>query len=348
MDYPRPLAATDEEAAFWRRHARTGALLTAAAVAVVLVYAGLTPEGPHRGRIVTLAVALGGTSLAVLLLVPVERLARTRSGGLYFYGLELAGLAAVALLATWDGGDSPLLVLLFVLLAHGAVAYPLGATVLTSVAAISALLWVSHGSTLTWAERITWTLGLAATALIAAHSARNHHAAQDAEAARRRAIAAQARRDDLTGCLTHKAFHEHLGHEAAAASLEAPLALLLADVDGFKSYNDERGHLAGDAALAALGRAIRELPRKRDAVGRVGGDEFAIALPDTTVDEARRIADRVLEAARDLEPPLSLSVGLAMTCEPSDPLELYGYADDALYDAKRQGRDRAARHLSCW
>ena len=347
-DVPRPLATTAEEAAFWRRHARTGALLSAAAVLLVIVYAALTPDGPHRGRIVVLAAALGGTSLAALLLVPVERLARGRYGALYFYGFELAGIAAVALLATWDGGDSPLLVLLFVMLAHGAVAYPLGGTVLTSVATIGAWLWVAHDAGLAWPERVTWALGLAATALIAGHSARNHHSSQKAEASRRRRVVAQARRDGLTGCLTHAAFHERLAREAAAASVEAPLALVVADVDGFKPYNDARGHLAGDAALAALGRAIRELLRKDDAVGRVGGDEFAIALPDTRADEARRIADRVLEAARDLEPALSLSVGLAMTCEPHDPLVPYGDADDALYDAKRQGRGRAAHHLSCW
>ncbi|MFO8076740.1 MAG: GGDEF domain-containing protein [Egibacteraceae bacterium] len=348
MAFPRPLAATDEEVAFWSRHARTGALLAASAVLLVIVYALLTPEGPHRGRIVGLATLLGGGALGALLAVPVERLARARVGALYFYGFELAGLAAVGRLAAWDGGDSPLLVLLFVLLAHGAVAYPTGGTMLTTGAAVGAWLWVAEGAALAWPERVTWSLGLAATALIAGHSARNHHASQDAEASRRRRIAAQARRDGLTGCLTHAAFHERLAREATVASLEAPLALVVVDVDGFKPYNDARGHLAGDAALATLGRTIRDLLRKDDVVGRVGGDEFAVALPNTRIDEAQRIAHRVLEAARALDPPLTLSVGLAMTCERSDPKELYGYADDALYDAKREGRDRVARHLSCW
>jgi diguanylate cyclase (GGDEF)-like protein len=126
--------------------------------------------------------------------------------------------------------------------------------------------------------------------------------------------------------------------------------VLLFDVDGFKAINDEHGHAAGDAVLVAVVSAARGTLRQSDLLGRLGGDEFAVALPDTPGERARLTAERMREAVAGAEALVgaghlrtTASIGLA-GCAPgavAPTLEdLLRQADEALYRAKRAGRNR--------
>jgi two-component system cell cycle response regulator len=130
------------------------------------------------------------------------------------------------------------------------------------------------------------------------------------------------------------------------------LSVLMADIDGMKQYNDLRGHPAGDGALRDVADAIKKSVRPVDQVSRYGGDEMAVILPGLTMVEAQAVAARMVHAVEDLalgldgaktrRAPLTLSVGVA-TLMGSDcrARSLLARADEALYAAKRQGRNRA-------
>jgi len=162
-------------------------------------------------------------------------------------------------------------------------------------------------------------------------------------------------RDALTGLLNRRGFDERFQEALAdARMMRAPIALLALDLDNFKNYNDHFGHVAGDAALRAVAQAISGVTtRTRDVACRVGGEEFAIVLPFTEESGAMTVAERVRAAVLQLRLAhapeaafaiLSISIGLAVSDGTIDGTELYHRADQALYRAKRLGRNRIARH----
>ena len=130
---------------------------------------------------------------------------------------------------------------------------------------------------------------------------------------------------------------------------ELPLALIMIDVDNFKNYNDEFGHLAGDQVLIKVAESIRSPLRPNDLVARFGGEEFAVLLPETTVDNARIIAERLRERVFEVDPGLlddkqlpavTISLGIAGR-QPGYSLDMIiAAADVAMYHAKRNGRNR--------
>ncbi len=161
-------------------------------------------------------------------------------------------------------------------------------------------------------------------------------------------------RDALTGLHNRRGFDERL-HAALAESRRSggTVALLAMDLDHFKQYNDHFGHLAGDEALRAISRALRTVvTRSRDVACRIGGEEFAIVLPFTDEAGAMTIAERVRAAVLHMRLPhapsspfgmVTISVGVAVGSGTSNSNSLYEAADQALYRAKRMGRNRIAR-----
>jgi diguanylate cyclase (GGDEF)-like protein len=157
----------------------------------------------------------------------------------------------------------------------------------------------------------------------------------------------RAATDGLTGLPNKRAVTDALKRTfAQAATTNAPLALILLDLDHFKQVNDQGGHPVGDQVLANVGATLRGVLRARDFAGRNGGEEFAILLPDTEIDAALEIAERVRAAIAEISLPgtdvsVTASMGVAGFPGHASTLDrLERLADAALYLAKRQGRNR--------
>jgi diguanylate cyclase (GGDEF)-like protein len=161
-----------------------------------------------------------------------------------------------------------------------------------------------------------------------------------------------ADRDPLTGFYNHRFLHERLGEEVIRAQRgRRPLSMLMLDLDDFKLVNDTFGHLFGDRVLTWTAELIRSTLRGSDIPARYGGDEFAIVLPDTDGDDARRAAERILEAFRDHAyvgeqrgpVPIGASIGVAtFPADGRNATDLIAAADSALYRVKRDGGHDAA------
>ena len=162
-------------------------------------------------------------------------------------------------------------------------------------------------------------------------------------------LLSQATSDPLTGLLNHRAFQERVESEVGRAQrYERPLALVLLDLDHFKSINDAYGHQAGDAALVQAARLLEAGARVGDVLGRIGGDEFALLLPETSAEQAVLIADRWADGFRaapvGVAAHLTTSVGVCDLSHANGSRELLHLADNALYWAKSQGRDNVAAY----
>jgi len=151
--------------------------------------------------------------------------------------------------------------------------------------------------------------------------------------------------DALTGLLNRRYIEARLLEEVKRSNRHGfPMSFMMIDVDHFKSYNDAFGHPAGDEALRMVGNVIRETLRGADVAARFGGEEFAILLPQTTGDEAEAIAERIRRNIEESNFPhrrVTISVGVASCsadlCAAPDIVKA---ADDAAYEAKRNGRNR--------
>jgi two-component system cell cycle response regulator len=156
--------------------------------------------------------------------------------------------------------------------------------------------------------------------------------------------------DSLTGLLNRRAFLDAVERERARSDRHSfPLSLLLADVDHFKRINDGRGHATGDKVLQGVARVLMRVARKSDFVARWGGEEFVLALPQTSEAGARVAAERVrravaseVHAAADGGEPLqvTVSIGAASSDSPWSIEKLVASADAAMYAAKARGRNR--------
>jgi two-component system, cell cycle response regulator len=151
--------------------------------------------------------------------------------------------------------------------------------------------------------------------------------------------------DALTGLHNRRFFHETLAREVARAHrYERSLALIVLDLDDFKEVNDKIGHLAGDSVLAEAAQRIRSVVRSADITCRVGGDEFGVILPESTLDDAdqlyRRIQHAVSSRPIGQAGTLYLSAGVAELRPSDDAVTFFQHADDALYRAKGAGKGR--------
>ncbi|GAB5337288.1 diguanylate cyclase [Pseudomonas sp. TH04] len=155
-----------------------------------------------------------------------------------------------------------------------------------------------------------------------------------------------AQTDELTGLMNRRAFFEH-AHllYAQCRQHRQPLSALMLDMDHFKAINDTYGHQAGDQVLRQVGGVISASFRQADVYGRLGGEEFAVLLPNTTLETAQGIAEQLITAIAGLasEPVqgLTASLGVATTRSPDQDLHsLMNSADKALYRAKAMGRNQ--------
>jgi diguanylate cyclase (GGDEF)-like protein len=156
--------------------------------------------------------------------------------------------------------------------------------------------------------------------------------------------------DALTGLWNFRYLSSSLGREIERANrFERPLAVLMLDIDHFKQVNDQHGHARGDAVLRELAQRVQEQIREVDTFARYGGEEFVVVLPETTVEGATQLAERICVAVRrepfraEGEEPLKVTVsvgGAAFPTHGSSAATLMRAADRALYVAKNEGRDR--------
>jgi diguanylate cyclase (GGDEF)-like protein len=170
----------------------------------------------------------------------------------------------------------------------------------------------------------------------------------------RNEVADLALLDDLTGVGNRRHLLARLTEECARSKRSGgPFALLVIDLDGFKAINDTHGHAAGDACLQHFTLMAQTRLRAGDMLARTGGDEFCIVLPSSTLREGAMIARRLLEVCRtDAEQcagqdiPISVSIGVAQWTREIGgyPDRLIAAADHALYEAKKDGRNRYAAY----
>jgi diguanylate cyclase (GGDEF)-like protein len=185
-------------------------------------------------------------------------------------------------------------------------------------------------------EQVEQAEGLAESCISALENARRYGEARKL-----------AETDALTGLYNQRYFHDTLRREVTRAHrYERNLALIVFDLDDFKAINDEVGHLAGDRVLAQAADRLREAVRSVDVPCRIGGDEFAVILPESSADDADQLYRRVHSSMRGvaLGPEghsLHLSAGIAELEHGDTASSIFERADGALYRAKDHGKDRA-------
>ncbi len=151
--------------------------------------------------------------------------------------------------------------------------------------------------------------------------------------------------DPLTGLYNHRHFAKTIDQEIKRLRrYPGPLCLMMIDVDHFKTYNDTFGHLEGDHLLKELARAIHKNLREIDVACRYGGDEFAVILVETKIHKAEIVAKKIQKAISELsfKRPVTLSVGVAAYSDSVDRHDLILKADRALYQSKKEGRNRVS------
>lgn len=166
-----------------------------------------------------------------------------------------------------------------------------------------------------------------------------------------------AGRDSLTSIANRRTFDSKLEEEwRRAGRHDSPLSILMIDVDFFKQYNDAYGHQKGDECLKTIAQCIKDnAPRAGDLAARLGGEEFAVILPQTSNEGATVAAERIREAVENhkifhsasmISPYVTVSIGIMTSNADGDIQDFLTKADAALYDAKRRGRNRAVNHIS--
>jgi len=173
--------------------------------------------------------------------------------------------------------------------------------------------------------------------------------ARERAAARAEAYAHAAAVDPVSGLFNRRYFHVRLEEELQRSRRhEIPLALLMMDIDDFKAVNDIYGHLAGDGVIKETAEIVRRAVRVFDVCTRFGGEEFAVIMPASSEEGASAVAERIrvrVAAFRSAERPLedlrvTVSIGLALSEPGMTARDLINRADEALYAAKRSGKNR--------
>ena len=328
---------------FWTSYIRLGFLILVAESICTLGYFAATPSGPNRGLLVPFAalVAVG----AVVGTRTVERVSCEPWRISYSSVCSVAAGVVLAVCICLDRGlDSPLLSFLILPVVFAAVGLPLRAVVACGAAATAELLTIAltDGTVSTEQSHLLLLFALIGGVIVFSVLAATHRVRLGTR--EQELVADLWRRsetDGLTGCLNHGAFYSRLGVEIdRALRHDRPLALLMADVDLLKAFNDAHGHAAGDEALAATAGVLRTTCRTTDAVARVGGDEFAVIMPETGGEMALEVAERLAAGVR-ANGTVTLSMGVSVLNEAEPTVaRIFRDADAALYRAKAAGRAR--------
>ena len=302
----------------------------------VVVYALTTPV-PHREAMVVLACGSLTACVGPFRWLGL-RLVGSRWSKTFFTSWAAFSFVFIAIEAVVDGGvRSPItyflvLPMLFAGLASSAGTVSLlGAFGVTTTVVVGLL--TPHRS---WTTTAFLALAIVIAGVITAAAALN----RDRLMGR---LMDAATLDSLTGCLSRGAFEERLEHESQLAlRRRTTFSLIVADVDNLKTLNDSGGHLSGDRALRSMAAVLSQAARGTDLVGRLGGDEFALLLHETDQEAALAVASRLKGAmhAATGSGLVTASLGVATWLGADDrPDELLRRADEALYTAKRAGRD---------
>ncbi|MEO5811135.1 MAG: GGDEF domain-containing protein [Rhodanobacter sp.] len=303
--------------------------------------------GPHRLWIALVAVFMIGQALVVWFGRGYFVTSAQRES--LFIGGILISYVVIAAASALDGGiESPIALIwvlptIFLLMGFSRAAILVCGSIAVGLYLLVA--WLTPGS-LNFAAFTMQLVVLASAVFMVLLGAVAREEREGVLTAVRNQLAVLATIDSLTGCINQQAFTHIAATEVArAARYQHDISMLALDVDHFKSVNDEHGHLMGDEVLRQLGVALRASVRGTDIVARVGGDELLVLCPETDVDAAIELAERLRSTAQQLQIPfkVTLSVGVcALRPKTPDPQQLREYADRALYEAKRQGRDRYA------
>jgi diguanylate cyclase (GGDEF)-like protein len=334
--------AGDVTEEFWLRHLNAGLELYAVATVLAFMYLYLTPGGANR-RIEWLLVGVSAAATLAVVALPRRTIVKSSNRMVFFAVWSVFTCLFVAAITALDGGlGSPLAVLFFILTTYASLAYAapgvLGVGALTAALA-AAVAW-SAGDTLTAAGPFIGAIGMVTLLSASATRARSKQRVARHDLTLR--LVELATHDGLTGCLTRRAFYDRVELELARSVRSgSAVCLLVLDVDKFKAVNDTCGHVVGDEALRCLGAAINDSVRGSEAVGRIGGDEFAVLLLDVTREEAEAAAVRFCTAVSDMASPvrITVTVGVAHVEHPTLATTsevIMATADAHLYELKRR------------
>jgi diguanylate cyclase (GGDEF)-like protein/putative nucleotidyltransferase with HDIG domain len=306
---------------------RAGVFLSYTACAAGLLYVTATWDGPNRDVVATM-FGVGFLSAAVIQMLPVEKVIRSRFSNAFFLTWSSLVIALVAVAVAADGGaSSPLAYIFFLPMVFAAVFYPLKLFVFVGALDMAAFVVVATfvgDPDQTHVAFIASALAMAA--ILCAWQAQNHDRQRDG-------LVRMSRSDPLTGCLNRRGLEERMESELERAEREGqPLALVLLDLDNFKAVNDMNGHAAGDELLCWVVEGLRRAVRPMDSIGRLGGDEFAILTPGASESGAEHVATR---ARKLLSERVAVTTGTA--CYPmhgQNADDLQRYADRQLYASK--------------
>ncbi len=335
-----PVADTSTSMAnFWRGYVHIGVLTYGMGAIVVMLYA-LTTAGPHREAM----LLLGCVSL-VAAFGPFQwlgfRLVTTRWSTVYFTSWAALTFVFIAIGAVLDGGvRSPISYFLVMPMLFAGLAYSAGTVSFLAGFGVVTTMVVGLLTTVpSWSATAFLAVSIVIAGLITAAAALNRDRLL-------RQLMDAASLDALTGCLSRGAFQERLDHESMRARRhDSTFSLIVADVDNLKLLNDSSGHHSGDRALRLLAGVLSQEARETDVVGRIGGDEFAMLLHDTGQEDALAAATRLAAALHEVHGTESVTASLGVSTWLGDddgPDTMLRRADEALYVAKRGGRDRAA------
>ncbi len=310
-----------------------GVWLSYVVCATSAIYITLTWQLPNRAALAVL-FGTGIAAAAVVAQLPRERIVRSRFREAFFLTWSLLDLALIALAALADGGTgSPVALVFFIPVVFAAMSYPLWSVALVGSLTVASYLTlaVTVGGA-PWAYQATFAVMLTCTGAMSAWQARNH-------ARQSQTLMQVSRTDPLTGCLNRRGFEERaLGEIGATGRRAGQGAVLVLDVDRLKLVNDRQGHAAGDELLREVVRTLECTVRPTDAIGRIGGDEFAVLFADIEPIDALESATRITSALNARSP---CSIGLAsFPAEGSEFEELLREADSRLYDSRRHRLQR--------